>query len=337
MPTIIGTTRYGDINQRTAAWAATEMLAHAEPALVLSKMGQTKPMPKNKAETVKFRRPIPFAPATEPVVEGVTPSPQKVKYEDVTVTLRQYGRPIEITDKVVDMSEDPVLQTASMLAGEQAAQTIEAVLYGVLRAGTNVFYANGAARNAVNTPVTLAKQRAVTRALAAQKAKRITRILSASPSYGTSAIEAGWIAVAHTDLEHDIRNLAAFVSTAKYGSRQTISEYEIGAVDSVRYVLSPDLGSFPDAGGAKAGSGTTMVSTGGVNADVYPILYFGQAAFASVPLKGSEAITPMVVNAKPTDSDPMAQRNYVSWKTYFAAAILNEMWMARLEVAATAL
>jgi len=242
MRTIIGTTRYGDINQRTAAWAATEMLAHAEPALVLSKMGQTKPMPKNKAETVKFRRPIPFAPATEPVVEGVTPSPQKVKYEDVTVTLRQYGRPIEITDKVVDMSEDPVLQTASMLAGEQAAQTIEAVLYGVLRAGTNVFYANGAARNAVNTPVTLAKQRAVTRALAAQKAKRITRILSASPSYGTSAIEAGWIAVAHTDLEHDIRNLAAFVSTAKYGSRQTISEYEIGAVDSVRYVLSPDLG-----------------------------------------------------------------------------------------------
>jgi N4-gp56 family major capsid protein len=337
MPTIIGTTRYGDINQRTAAWAATEMLAHAEPALVLSKMGMTKPMPKNKAETVKFRRPIPFAPATEPVVEGVTPSPQKVKYEDVTVTLRQYGRPIEITDKVVDMSEDPVLQTASMLAGEQAAQTIEAVLYGVLRAGTNVFYANGAARNAVNTPVTLAKQRAVTRALAAQKARKITRILSSSPSYGVSAVEAGWVAVAHTDLEHDLRQLASFVPTAKYGQRQTISEYEIGAVDSVRYVLSPDLGSFPDAGGAKAGGGTTMVSTGGVNADVYPILYFGQDAFASVPLKGSEAITPMVVNAKPTDSDPMAQRNYVSWKTYFAAAILNEMWMARLEVAATAL
>ena len=337
MPTIIGTTRYGDINQRTAAWAATEMLAHAEPALVLSKMGMTKPMPKNKAETVKFRRPIPFAPATEPVVEGVTPSPQKVKYEDVTVTLRQYGRPIEITDKVVDMSEDPVLQTASMLAGEQAAQTIEAVLYGVLRAGTNVFYANGATRNAVNTPVTLAKQRAVTRALAAQKAKKITRILSPSPSYGTSAVQAGWVAVAHTDLEHDLANLANFVPVAKYGQRQTLSEYEIGAVDSVRYVLSPDLGSFPDAGGAKAGSGTTMVSTGGTNADVYPILYFGQDSFASVPLKGSEAITPMVVNAKPTDSDPMAQRNYVSWKTYFAAAILNEMWMARLEVAATAL
>lgn len=337
MPTVTGTTRYGDINQRTAAWAATEMLAHAEPALVLSKMGMTKPMPKNKAEAVKFRRPIPFAAATEPVVEGVTPSPQKVLYEDVTVTLRQYGRPIEITDRVVDLAEDPVLQTASMLAGEQAASTIEQVLYGVLRAGTNVFYANGASRSAVNTPITLAKQRAVTRALAAQKAQKITRMLASGTGYGVSAIEAAYIAVGHTDLEHDIRSLTAFVPTAKYGTRQTISDYEIGAVDSVRYVLSPDVGSFPSAGGLKAGSGTTMISTDGTNADVYPILYFGQDSFASIPLKGAEAITPMVVNAKPTDSDPMAQRNYVSWKTFFAAAILNDMWMARLEVAATLL
>lgn len=332
-----GTTKYGDINQRTAAWAASEMLAHAEPSLVLSKMGMTKPMPKNKAETVKFRRPIPFDAATEPVVEGVTPTAQKVQYEDVSVTLKQYGRPIEITDVVIDLAEDPVLQTASMLAGEQAANTIEQILYGVLKAGTNVFYANGASRSAVNTPITVAKQRAVTRGLNAQKAKKITRMLSSGPAYGVSAIEASFVAVAHTDLENDIRGLASFVPVAKYGTKQTISEYEIGAVDDVRYVLSPDLAPFLAAGGTYNGSGTAMVSNDGSKADVYPILFFGQDAFASVPLKGSEAITPMVVNAKPTDSDPMAQRSYVSWKTYFAAVILNELWMARLEVAATAL
>lgn len=330
---VTGTTKYGDINQRTAAWAATEMLAHAEPVLILSKMGLTKPMPKNKAEAVKFRRPIPFGVVTDPVVEGVTPTAQKVVYEDVTATLRQYGRPIEITDKVIDMSEDPVLQTASMLAGEQAGATIEQVLYGVLKAGTNVLYANGSARNAVNTPITLNKQRAVIRALNAQKAKKISRILGAGTGYGTQAVEAAFVAVAHTDLEHDIRGLANFIPTAKYGTRSTVSDYEIGAVDNVRYVLSPDLASFPDAGGAKG----TMVSTGGTSADVYPVLYFGQDAFASVALKGAEAITPMVVMAKPTDSDPMAQRNFVSWKTYYTAVILNDLWMARLEVAVTAL
>lgn len=333
----MASTRYGDISPRTAAYAATEMLAHAAPFFVLSKMGMTKPMPRNKSETMIFRRIVPLEAATTPVVEGVTPTAQRLTYEDVSVTLKQYGRPIEITDKVRDLHEDPVLQHASQQAGEQAGRTIEQVLYGVLKAGTNVVYANGAARNAVNTPISLNKQRAVTRVLAAQKARKINRIVSAGVGYGTSAIEASYVAVGHTDLDSDIRNMAGFIPVAKYGTRQTISEHEIGSVEQVRYVLTPDLEPFLDAGGAFGGSGSNMVTNGGVNADVYPILYFGMDAFAQVPLKGDEAITPMVVNAKPTDSDPMAQRNYVSWKTWFAAVILNELWMCRLEVAVSQL
>ena len=45
-------TDYGQISQRTAAWAATEMLSHAEPIIVLGKFGQTKPIPKNTADNV---------------------------------------------------------------------------------------------------------------------------------------------------------------------------------------------------------------------------------------------------------------------------------------------
>jgi N4-gp56 family major capsid protein len=330
-----GTTTYGDINQRTAAFAAADMLRHSEPWLILSKMGMTKPLPKNKAETMKFRRPIPLAAATTPVVEGVTPTAQKISYEDVSVTLKQYGRPIEITDKVTELSEDPVMDTATMLAGEQAGATIEQVLYGILRAGTNVFYANGASRSAVNTVLTLNKQRAVTRALAAQKALKITRMLKSGPEYGVSAVEAAYVAVAHTDLDSDIRNLTGFIPVAKYGSRQPISEHEIGSVEQVRYILSPDLDPFADAGGL---DGNVVLSTTGTNADVYPILYFGQDAFAQVPLKGEEAIVPMVLNpGTPSKSDPMGQRGYVSWKAWYAAVILNDLWMARLEVAVSVL
>lgn len=329
-----GTTKYGDINQRTAGYAAADMLRHSEPWLILSKLGMTKPLPKNKAETMKFRRPIPLPPALTPVVEGVTPTAQKITYEDVSVTLKQYGRPIEITDKVTELSEDPVMDTATMLAGEQAGGTIEQVLYGVLKAGTNVFYANGASRAAVNTVLTLNKQRAVTRALAAQKALKITRMMKSGVEYGVAAVEAAYVGVAHTDLDSDIRNLAGFIPVAKYGQRQPISEHEIGSVEQVRYILSPDLAPFADAGGAKG----SMVSTTGTSADVYPILYLGQDAFAQVPLKGEEAIVPMVLNpGTPSKSDPMGQRGYVSWKAWYAAVILNDLWMARLEVAVSAL
>ncbi|MFC0268573.1 N4-gp56 family major capsid protein [Kushneria aurantia] len=131
-------TTYGDISQRTAAWAAAKMLSHAEPILVLSKFGQSKPLPKNKADTVKFRRPVPFPAQTTPLAEGVTPTARQMAYEDVTVTIKQWGDVVEITDVVDDLAEDPVLSDASQLCGEQASETIELQTWGALRAGTNV-------------------------------------------------------------------------------------------------------------------------------------------------------------------------------------------------------
>lgn len=324
-------TSYGSISQRTAAWVVREMLKHAEPVCVLGKIGKTVPVPQNTAEGAKFRRPIPFTVAATTLTEGVTPTAQALTYEDVSVSLAQFGNITTISDKVQDMSEDPVLADAAELLGEQAQATAELVTYNVVKAGTSVFYANGASRAAVNTAITLNKIRAVTRLLKANKAKMLTKILDGSPNYGTSAIEAAYVAVCHTDCESDIRNLAGFTPVAEYGSRKTISDHELGSVESVRFIVSPDLASYPNAGGAKG----SMKSTGGTNADVYPILFFGQDAFATVPLKGKSAMTPSVVKATPSDSDPLAQRNHAGYKFYFASVILNQTWMTRLEVAVT--
>lgn len=328
-------TTYGDISPRTAAYAARDMLKHAQPVTVLQMFGMTKEQPRNKTNAVKFRRAVPFAAATVPLVEGITPSAQQMSYEDVSVTLKQYGKPIQISDVIIDTHEDQVLKDATVLAGEQAGLTMEMITYGVLKGGTSVYYSNGTERTHVNTPLSLNGQRGVTKYLKGQKAKKISMILDASPKYGTRAVEASYVAFAHTDLEPDIRNMPGFIPVAEYGSRQMLCPEEIGAVEDVRYICSPELNSYADGGAAKAGSGTTMVSTTGTSADVYPIIVVGKEAFGVVPLKGKSGITPMVVNPKPSASDPMAQRGFVSWKAYFAALILNETWMTRYEVAAT--
>lgn len=332
---------YGDISQRTAAFAMVDMLDHARPVCILSQFGSFKPIPRNKAETVKWRRRIPFDAVSSPLQEGVTPSGRALRFEDVTATLQQWGDLVIITDKVADLSEDPVLKEATEECGENSGRTLEQITYGVLKGGTSVFYANGANRAAVNTPISLTRQRAVTRYLKRMKAKKFTKILAPSASIGTKPIEASYIAVGHTDLESDIRNMAGFVSVAQYGTRQPINEYEIGAVEDVRYVLSPDLQSIPDAGGAAGG---TMNTTSGTAADIYPIFYFGMEAFGLTPLKnskdgagkGNQPITPTVINPDSRDkSDPLGQRGYVGWKTWFTAVRLNETWFARVEVAAS--
>jgi N4-gp56 family major capsid protein len=330
------TTRYSDagISPRTNVYAERVMLKHAMPVMVLEKLGLSKPMPKNKTETISFRRPVVFTAADTPLVEGVTPSTTAFSYEAVQATLQQYGMVVEITDKIEDLAEDPVLNDASTQAGENIGRTMEKLIYGVVRAGTNVFYANGSARADVNSVITLAKQRAVVKALKAQKAQKITQILASSPNYATKAIEAAYIAVAHTDLEPDIRNMTGFLPVAQYGSRQPMCPEEIGAVEDVRYVLSPDLEQFKDAGGAKG----AMQSTTGTSADVFPVLYFGREAFGVVALRGQGAISPTIIPVgQKTKDDPLGQRGYVGWKTWHTSLILNQNWMARLEVASTQL
>lgn len=326
------------LSQRTNVYAERQMLRAQAPVVVLDKFGTTKPMPKNKGVVIKFRRPKPFSAETTPLVEGVTPPSRKFEYEDVSATLKQYGMVSEVTDVIEDTHEDPVLQDLTDQLGKNAGRTIEALTYGVVRAGTNVFYTNGTQRTDVNTPITLSKQRAVTRGLQRQKAEMLTKVLDGSPDYGTFAVEAAYIGIAHTDLESDLRNIPGFKETAIYGQRKLVHEREIGSVENVRYVLSPDLAPFADGGAAFGGSGTSMVTTTGTSADVYPILYLGSDAYGTVPLRGQGAMEPTIipVNQK-TKDDPLGQRGVAGWKTWFTAVILNQLWMARMECAVTAL
>jgi N4-gp56 family major capsid protein len=345
-------TQYGDISPRTAAYAVAQLLKRGMPYLVIEKFGQTFPIPSNSTKVAKFRRyflsgstgaagdgnaanawNVPLAIA--PLAEGVTPAGRSIANQDYTVTLQQYGDYATITDVIMDTHEDRVLEQMTEVLGEQAAITIETVRYNVLKAGTNVFWSNGVARSSVNTPLSLDLQRQVTTGLARQNAKMITQVVKSTPDFRTEPVEAGYFALIHPDLETDVRKMSGFIPTKQYGTT-TPYENEIGACERVRYLASTVFTPFADAGAAKAGSGATMRSTTGTNSDVYPILVVARDAYGIVPLKGKDSLTPMVVNPKPAPGDPLAQRGTVGWKAYQAAVILNDAWMARVEVAATA-
>lgn len=324
-------TSYGDISPRTAAYAEKELLKRGLPFLVLEKFGQAKTLPEASSKVIKFRRYSALPTVPTALTEGVTPTGQQLAVTDITATLAQYGDKVTISDVIMDTHEDPVLNEAVTLIGEQAAQMIEKMRFGVLKAGTNVLYANGAARNAVNTAITVSLQRRAVRALKRQNARFITSVVRSTPSYGTENVAPGFVGLIHPDLESDVRSLVGFVPAEKYGS-MTPWENELGKCEDVRYVSSTIFEPWADAGGAKG----TMLSTTGTNADVYPVLYVARDAYGIVALKGMFAVTPMVVNPKPSDSDPLAQRGHVGWKAMQTAVILNDLWMVRAEVAATA-
>lgn len=325
-------TTYGDISPRTAAYAAAEMLKRAQPYLILQQGAQSRPIPRNATQTIKFRRYEALPLALTPLTEGVTPAGTPLTFSDVSFTLSQYGDFVPLTDVIADTHEDPIFKETQQLIGEQAAQTVESVLYGLLKSGTNVVYANGATRDAVNTELTLGMQRKMTRALKRQNARYITRKMDSTVKFNTVNVAPAFLAYVHPDLESTIRGLAGFKDIVDYGSMPTY-EFEIGSVEDVRYIRSTVIESIPDGGGAYAGAYTT-ISTSGVKSDVYPILMAAADSYAVTPLKGENAITPMVLNPNtPREGDPLGQRGYVSWKTWFTGGILNDAWFIRGEVA----
>jgi N4-gp56 family major capsid protein len=333
-------TTYGDISPRTAAYVVVELLKRGMPYLILEKFGQAKTLPTGKTMSMKFRRYEHLPRATTPLVEGVSPTSIKPTFTDIIAVLRQYGSSIELTDVVADTHEDPILQENTVLLGEQAAMTMEEVRWNILKAGTNVFYANGAARTSVNVPISLAKQRAITRALKNQYAMKITSIVKSTPNFNTESVLPSFVAIAHTDVESDIRSMPGFIDVKDYG-QVTPWEFEVGAVEDVRYLLSPVFTKWDGsatAGGAFAGSGTAMLSADATHADVYPVIYVARNSYGLVALKGKFAVTPSVLNPNtPRGGDILGQRGGMGWKTMQSAVILNDAWLARLEVAVTAL
>lgn len=330
---------YGDLGVEAGVHAELKMLEHAEPVLVLNKLGDHKPMPKDASKVIKFRRPVPLPLATTPLTEGVRPAGTNFRYERIQATLQQYGDWMPITDVVHDLHEDPVGSDMAMMAGEQAAETIETVCYGELIGGTNVIYANGTARDEVTSTIQLGTIRKAVRSLLANKAKRITSILSASVQVGTTPIEAAYVGICHTDVVASLRSINGFVTVSEYGSRKPICAEEVGSIEDVRFVASPLFNSWADAGGAAGTGATEAVSTSGTQADVYPVIVMGQHAFGHIALKGNKdaggAIKPMVRNpGTPTHGDEIGQNGSIAWKTYYVAKILNDLWMVRIECTA---
>ena len=274
--------------------------------------------------------------ATTPLVEGVTPSGSRLANQDYTVTLAQYGDYVTITDVIEDTHTDPVLAQATDILGEQAAVTVETLRFNVLKAGTNVYRGNAVAnRTDIITKIALADQRRVTTGLNRQNARKITQVVASSADFNTKSVEASYMAVCHPDLETDIRSMTGFKAVADYGPHTTPFEGEIGSVEQVRYLTSTVIAPWADAGGT-AVTNSLRYTTANTACDVYPILFFGRDAFGIVPLKGKSSMTPMVVNPKPAPGDPLAQRGTVGWKLWTSTVILQEAFMARLEVGATA-
>lgn len=337
---------YSGVSQRVGTLKG-DILSHAAPLEVLSLVGvdKDKTIPKNKSNNVKFRRWLPYGgvdnqwitaanvgsfASSQTTVDGVTPTSDTLTPTDVTLTLVQYLVLYCVTDQTVDMHEDGdvIPDEAKLQTGQRMGLIGEMVRYGAYKAGTTVYYSGGSSRDTVTNTVTINLLRKIAKTLLANHAMPITKVLVPSTSFATAPIEAAFVVFCHTDLEPAIRDLPNFKDIANYAQRKPIHEMEIGSCERFRFVLSPELAGYPNAGAAV---GATGMVTSGTLVDVYPMIMMAEAAVGQVHLGGVENWDAWYLPPSQRDkSDPGGQRGYVGAKWYYAAGILNQ---GRLAVA----
>lgn len=328
-----------------------EILSHAVPLEVLSKGGRQVKMPKNNSDTYVARRYLPYgATATDQntinrffangtgdrgnavvqahlTQEGVTPTPDSITPQDISVVVQQYSCLYGFSDKTFDLYEDDIPEAMKQQVGERVTLVNELIVYGQLKSCTNAYFGGtGSTRATVNGPITLGLLRTIARNLQANHARPVNKVLGASAQFGTDAVAEGFTVYCHTDLEPDIRDLPGFVPAEKYASGKPMPN-EIGKCERFRFITSPDLPSIQDAGAAVGATG--LYSTSGSNIDVYQFIVTAQDAWSQIAVRGKESLDPTYLPpSQKSKSDPFGQRGYAGTIWWKAVMIENNGWMA---------
>lgn len=344
MTTHLYSTQAGRINE-----VKGETLAHAIPVEVLAMGCKMKQMPTNAGDNITYRRWLPFGATSNSVnsqnrpavvaaahitQEGITPSADTLTPVDVAVTQQQYACLYSYSDKTAVMYEDDIPEEMKIQTGERMGLVREMIRFGVIKACTNVIYSGGTSRATVDEAITLKALRRMARILKLNHAKKKKRILDSSPNYDTAAIEAAYCVFVSTDAEPDIRDLAGFTPVAKYAQRKPISEEELGSVEEFRFLTSPELVAYADAGAAVGTTG--LYSTTGSDIDVYPFMIMGEDAVYDVALRGMDSFDMIhLSHDMQSKSDPLKQRGYVGAKFWSAVLVVNGGWMGVIEAGVT--
>ena len=326
-----------------------EILAHAIPEEVLGITGMQKSMPKNVGDNVIYRRWLPYGGAVTNgntinrwvvsaqahiVSEGVTPNIDTIVPQDITVQQQQYGCLYMYTDKVADLHEDDIPMEMKKQTGQRMGLVREMVRYATLKGSTNSYYSGGTTRVTVDEKISLSLLRRVSKNLLANHAKQVTEVLSPSPNFNTTGVDAAFLVFVHTDAEPDIEDLPGFKHVYEYWQKKPVHPMEIGSCGRFRFVVSPELAPYLAGGAAVAATG--LVAADVTNIDVYPFIVVAEDAWMTVALRGKDSFSVTHIPTGQKDkNDPHGQRGYIGAIGWFASAIANQGWMAVIEAGVT--
>lgn len=301
-------------------WFDNVLLSRPMPKLIHKQMALKKELPPNSGRIARYRRYTNLVTATVPLPDsGLTPPGQVLSAVDIDARLDFYGTYVTITDQVMFINQDPVLnQTVSLLA-QSMRETEDELIRNMLASTASVINCVGGVNG--DNPTELSRQDFDTTVLSllGNDAMMISDNIEGTLKFGTAPIRESFFGMMNTALLDDLEAVNGFVSQAQYPSNMNVLNAEWGSVGNVRVLYS------------SRGSISNIASLNGNT--VYNVFITGQEAYAIVELTSATASFIYTPPGGPTD--PLRRLQLGAYKFAQVPRILNDAWLFNLRATHT--
>lgn len=261
-----------------------KVLESADTYEVLDTLFEKYTMPTNANGFIGMRRYLTPAVDATPTPEGTNKEARSPIYEDFSTQMLRYAERYQVSAQVMALTPFDVIDANERQLKKLITLTRERVRWNAAQTIANKAYNSPSISSipTVNGPLTASRIQVITRSLLSAKANYFDGIQAGSAKEGTAPTQASYAMVCHTDLIPDIDALPGFqqVAYSPTGKPKHLTHY--GNYKNVCIYTSQEAPILTGQGAAT----TTLIASGG-NANVYPVLIFGERSFGSVDLKGA--------------------------------------------------
>jgi len=294
------------------------LLEYITKSLQLVQFAQKKPLPaKAGAKDVKWFRydePSTSAITTLSTEGGTSVTERALTLEEVTATLVQYGQVISLTD-ILQLTElFNHLEQSVRITGQDAALHADGIVRDKLAAT-----ASGKQERAANG---LADHAAVIAASAADAEIEFNDLLDCATQLrtnNTSTIGGSYIAVAAPEVISDLMKTDGWQNAASYSNVEELYRGEAGKLWGNRILSTTNP------------YRSTTQYTYAADGTAFSTFVFGANAFGVTDIAAQSPYSPKIMIADGADkSDPLNQLTKISYKSYYAAAVLQPKYYVEM-------
>ena len=305
-----GTTTTTQVDPEVDIYFDNILLDRDQPYYVHGYFAQERRIPQKNSKSAIFRRFDNLADALTPLTEGVSPATEQVSKFDITTTVSQYGKVVELSDDVVITVQDETSNEVADMLAQNMWSTYDILIRNMLQAtATQIDCINGINGNSPTELTVVDVERAIDY-LDGNNGKKMAPVVEGTNAFGTAPVWAAYWMIVSTDLRSDVKSLDNFLPTASYPRQQSVLEAEYGSLDELRVVK------------------TTQAYKTNTSPIIFSNFMFAANGYGKVSI--DDQSMQMIIKPLGAGQDPLDQRQTMGWKGRMGAVILDDAWVLNL-------